>query len=159
MAWSEIASFLIAIEFLALGGVSLIGAILLCRKQSLRRSLLLGLAGIAGLSLGFGSASSYEYFVDQRAGVTTERGPTSAEMAAARAMSPEARQQMIEGMVSRLAARMRNNPKDFQGWLRLGRAYSVLGRREDAVNAYTLAKQYFPEESVRLDRLIRGLKQ
>ena len=50
-----------------------------------------------------------------------------------------------------------DNPKDLQGWLRLGRAYTVLGRRQDALKAYALAKRHFPEETSRIDRLIKEL--
>ncbi len=51
--------------------------------------------------------------------VTAQPGPTREEMAAAGAMTPAARQSMIESMVARLAARMREDPRDFTGWLRL----------------------------------------
>lgn len=63
-------------------------------------------------------------------GPAPARGPTAADMAAAQQMSPEARQQMIRGMVDGLAARMEQQPNDVEGWLRLIRAYKVLG--EDA---------------------------
>ena len=42
---------------------------------------------------------------------------------------------MINQMVQRLANRLADEPDDAQGWLRLGRAYSVLGRRDDALQA------------------------
>ena len=35
---------------------------------------------------------------------------------------------MIEGMVSRLAERLKAEPDDVEGWLRLIRSYVVLGR-------------------------------
>jgi len=48
------------------------------------------------------------------------------------AIAPEAehalRAQQIEAMVARLAARMRENPDDGDGWKLLGRSYAVLGR-------------------------------
>ena len=84
-------------------------------------------------------------------------GPTGEDMAAARTMPPEARKAMIAGMVARLAARMRDNPKDFSGWLRLARAYGVLGRRQDALKAYASAKRHFPGEGARIDRLMEAL--
>ncbi len=91
--------------------------------------------------------------------VTVQPGPTREEMAAAAAMTPEARQSMIEGMVERLAARMRDNPGDYTGWLRLARAYGVLGRKGDAVKAYDSAKRHFPEKTAHIDRLIEELSQ
>lgn len=48
-------------------------------------------------------------------------------------------QAMIEGMVARLAARLKENPKDGDGWMKLGRSYLVLGRHVDAVKAYEKA--------------------
>ncbi|MDX1710266.1 MAG: c-type cytochrome biogenesis protein CcmI [Rhodovibrionaceae bacterium] len=54
-------------------------------------------------------------------------------------MSPQERQAFIESMVSRLASRLEDNPDDADGWLRLGRAYRVLGRPEDARQAFEKA--------------------
>jgi len=51
-------------------------------------------------------------------------------------MSPEERQAFIESMVSRLADRLEENPGDAEGWLRLGRAYRVLGRPGEARQAF-----------------------
>lgn len=45
-------------------------------------------------------------------------------------------QAMIEGMVAKLAARLKENPKDGEGWMKLGRSYLVLERYTDAVKAY-----------------------
>ena len=62
-------------------------------------------------------------------------GPTAAEVAAARQMSPEDRQQMIRGMVEGLAARLQENPDNIDGWRRLARAWEVLGEPEKAAEA------------------------
>lgn len=45
-------------------------------------------------------------------------------------------QAQIEGMVSRLAARLEKDPKDEQGWRMLARSYETLGRFPEAVSAY-----------------------
>ena len=45
----------------------------------------------------------------------------------------------VEAMVGRLAARMQENPEDIEGWKMLGRSYSVLGRFEEAADAYAKA--------------------
>ena len=42
---------------------------------------------------------------------------------------------MINSMVTQLSARLKDNPDDVEGWLRLIRSYSVLGRTEDAAEA------------------------
>lgn len=63
------------------------------------------------------------------------RGPSQEDMAAASQMSADERQAMIEGMVEGLAARLEDEPDNPQGWLRLARAYGVLGRADDAGGA------------------------
>lgn len=67
-------------------------------------------------------------------------GPTREQMQAAQEMSPEERQQMIQGMVEGLAARLEQQPDDLEGWLRLARAYAVLGEREKAISALESAE-------------------
>ncbi len=42
----------------------------------------------------------------------------------------------IEKMVDSLAARLKQNPDDQQGWFMLGRSYMVMGRYAEASNAY-----------------------
>jgi cytochrome c-type biogenesis protein CcmH/NrfG len=157
MAWSEIILFILAIQFFALGGFALLATVLRFREKFFPRGLYLSIAGIAGLGLSIASAATYENLAHQRAHLSTQPSPTRGQIAAAREMTPEARREMIEGMVSRLAARLRENPKDLAGWLRLGRAYGVLGRRLDALKAYAEAKQYYPSESKRIDQLIGEL--
>lgn len=68
-------------------------------------------------------------------------GPTAAQVAAAANQTPEQRQQMIEGMVSGLAARLDASPDDAEGWARLFRAYIVLGRPQDAGAALERARK------------------
>ncbi len=51
---------------------------------------------------------------------------------AAAGMTPE----MINQMVDRLAARLKDNPDDVAGWARLARAYKVQGRSAEAEQAY-----------------------
>lgn len=62
-------------------------------------------------------------------------GPTAEDMAAARDMTPAERDRMVRGMVDRLAARLRDNPDDAEGWRRLARAYDVLGEPDKAAEA------------------------
>jgi cytochrome c-type biogenesis protein CcmH len=51
----------------------------------------------------------------------------------------------IQAMVSRLAARLRDQPKDLDGWTMLARSYEVLGRYDDAAAAYRKAIALAPE--------------
>ena len=45
-------------------------------------------------------------------------------------MDPQDRAAMVRGMVERLAERLRSDGSDVEGWLRLVRAYTVLGDRD-----------------------------
>jgi len=52
--------------------------------------------------------------------------------------------QQLEAMVERLAARLRENPDDVEGWKLLGRSYGALGRFPEAVDAYVKAATRAP---------------
>jgi cytochrome c-type biogenesis protein CcmH len=54
-------------------------------------------------------------------------GPSEQDVAAAAQLSPEERDAAIRAMVDRLASRLEREPNDLEGWLRLARAYDVLG--------------------------------
>ncbi len=59
-------------------------------------------------------------------------GPSAADIEAAGSMSPEQRQEMIEGMVERLEERLTSQGGEPEEWLRLMNAYVQLDRRDDA---------------------------
>lgn len=80
-------------------------------------------------------------------------GPGAGDVAAAQAMSPEERQAMIEGMVARLAERLKDQPDDIDGWLRLARAYDVLGKAPEAVAAWEKAAALKPDDAAIADGL------
>ncbi|MGO9400174.1 MAG: c-type cytochrome biogenesis protein CcmI [Xanthobacteraceae bacterium] len=87
-------------------------------------------------------------------------GPNAAEISAASDMSDDARRDMIRGMVTRLADRLHDNGADVEGWLRLVRAYVVLGDRDKAKDAAAEAKRALgerPDDIKRIDDLIKGL--
>ncbi len=50
-------------------------------------------------------------------------------------MTPEQQQEMIRGMVAKLAAKLDANPNDPVGWRQLARAYQVLGESDKAKDA------------------------
>jgi cytochrome c-type biogenesis protein CcmH len=84
-------------------------------------------------------------------------GPSAAEVERAAAMSPEEQTAMIESMVAGLAARLEAAPDDAQGWLRLGKAYEVLGRREERLTALRRAVEAAPEDPAALAALGEAL--
>ncbi|HEX7968515.1 MAG TPA: c-type cytochrome biogenesis protein CcmI [Stellaceae bacterium] len=73
-------------------------------------------------------------------------GPGIDDMAKAAQMTPEQRQQMIGGMVEGLAAKLKSNPDDLAGWMRLARAYAVLNERDKAADAYERAAKLKPDD-------------
>ena len=62
-------------------------------------------------------------------------GPTQEQVRDAADMSDQDRTAMIRSMVERLAGRLAENPDDRDGWLRLARAYEVLGEAAKAEDA------------------------
>jgi cytochrome c-type biogenesis protein CcmH len=71
-------------------------------------------------------------------------GPTAEDMEAASKMTEADRAAMIRSMVDRLARRLAENPNDRDGWLRLARAYEVLGEAEKAKQARARAEAATP---------------
>jgi cytochrome c-type biogenesis protein CcmH len=95
-----------------------------------------------------------------RGGSAAPAGPSEDDMAAAAQMTPEQRQAFIESMVERLAARMKEEPEDLEGWIRLANAYGVLDKRAEARAAWAEAAKRAPARlDVQLDyagALIQG---
>lgn len=52
---------------------------------------------------------------------------------------------MVFDMVVRLEKRLQDNPNDADGWARLGRAYAVMERRDEALAAYAKAYALAPD--------------
>jgi cytochrome c-type biogenesis protein CcmH len=74
-----------------------------------------------------------------------------------RAADLQASAAQIDGMVSRLVARLRDNPDDVDGWKLLGRSYSVLGRHDEAADAYAKAAVRAPRDASLLADLADAL--
>lgn len=82
--------------------------------------------------------------------------PADAMSAAAGAMakmSPEEREKFIGKMVDGLAARLKQNGNDLEGWMRLVRSYVMLGRRDDAATALANARGQFASDEKSLAQL------
>ena len=80
------------------------------------------------------------------------------DVAAAKGMADGDRNAMIRGMVDRLATRLKQNGDDVEGWLRLVRAYMVLGDADKARAATTEARQAVGGDAGHLKQLNDGLK-
>jgi cytochrome c-type biogenesis protein CcmH len=76
---------------------------------------------------------------------TAGSGPTDQDIANAANMTPEQRAAFIDSMVSGLAGRLKNQPGDVDGWMKLANAYEQLGRHEDARGAWKEAATRAPE--------------
>jgi cytochrome c-type biogenesis protein CcmH len=83
-------------------------------------------------------------------------------MDAAAGMTPEQKAQMIDGMIEKLAAKLKEQPNDLDGWLRLGRAWLVRGDAAKSVDAYDHAAALKPgDPEIKLQTvaaLLSGLK-
>jgi cytochrome c-type biogenesis protein CcmH len=92
--------------------------------------------------------------------VAEAAGPSDADIAATANMSDEQRVEMIRGMVGRLSDRLHAQGGDVEGWLRLVRAYAVLGDRDKAKDTAADARHALadhPDEVKRIDELVKGL--
>ena len=78
---------------------------------------------------------------------------TDEQKAQVQAMAPVDQQEMIKGMVERLATKMAANPNDFDGWIRLMRAYKVLNQNDKAKDAMTRALAAFATDAASTDKL------
>ena len=93
-----------------------------------------------------------------RVGAPNAPALSEGTIAAAKDMSETDRSAMIRGMVERLATRLKQNGDDVDGWLRLVRAYLVMGDREKAKDALIDARQAVANDAERLRHLNEGLK-
>jgi cytochrome c-type biogenesis protein CcmH len=87
-------------------------------------------------------------------------GPSADQIAVAQDMTPQDRADMIRTMVERLAQRLTQDGSDVEGWLRLIRAYVVLGERDKALGAAARARQALvgaDDKVRRIDALVKGL--
>jgi cytochrome c-type biogenesis protein CcmH len=80
------------------------------------------------------------------AGGSDAPGPSPADVAAVASMSDADREKMIQGMVDGLAARLKQTPDDVDGWRRLARAYTVLGRTDQAADAERQVLRLAPDD-------------
>ena len=75
------------------------------------------------------------------------------QQAAVQSMAPQDQQAMIQGMVQKLADKLKENPKDMEGWIRLMRAYQVLKDPEKSKTALADAVKAFDGDAATVDKL------
>jgi cytochrome c-type biogenesis protein CcmH len=87
------------------------------------------------------------------AAATMVRKPGSNDSAAAVANAPDQQKKMIRSMVDRLAARLRQDGSDVDGWIQLVRSYVVLDEKENARAAIADARRMLTGDPDKLRRL------
>jgi len=80
-------------------------------------------------------------------------GPTPEQMQAARSIPPGQQDQMVRAMVDGLAARLRQNPRDAEGWIRLMRSRMVLNDPNAAGAALRSGLEAFQGDAATQGRL------
>jgi cytochrome c-type biogenesis protein CcmH len=90
---------------------------------------------------------------EQSAATRAIPGPTQQQMEQARNMPPHEQQQQVNAMVERLAARLRQNPRDANGWMMLMRSYMVQRQPDQAREALRSALAAFGNDAATQTRL------
>lgn len=80
-------------------------------------------------------------------------GPSPQAIVEAEEMSAQERADMIEGMVTRLDQKLRADPENLEGWMRLIRARRVLNQEDLAADALKRARSVFAADAVALMQL------
>lgn len=63
---------------------------------------------------------------------------------------PPVTAEQINGMVEKLAARLKENPEDEKGWIMLARSYKAMGRIQEAADAYAKGGKLLQENAALL---------
>ena len=88
-------------------------------------------------------AGVMNYQPPRMGGTPAQRGPTAEQMEAAAEMTPEARMEMIRGMVDGLSDRLATEGGPPEDWARLIGALGVLGNTEQAAAIAAEAEDVF----------------
>jgi cytochrome c-type biogenesis protein CcmH len=85
--------------------------------------------------------------------------PSADDIANAQAMSEADRGEMIRGMVASLDARLKEDPNNFEGWMRLVRSYAMLKDKARAEVALQDGLKAFPANGAKGQQLIAMAKE
>lgn len=123
------------------------------------RGRIVELSQSSGIDVSARLPAAVQSAATQSASLDAQRpaGPSATQVSEAAAMSPEARQAMVDGMVSRLDARLKANPADLDGWLRLIRARRVLGQIDLAQQAVADGQAAFSKDTAAKTRLQQAM--
>jgi cytochrome c-type biogenesis protein CcmH len=88
-----------------------------------------------------------------------EKGPSQEDVQAAEALPPGDRAVMIQGMVSGLARRLEQSPRDADGWIKLIRSRVVLGETDLAKQALARGLEVFADDTEQRDRIAAAAQQ
>jgi cytochrome c-type biogenesis protein CcmH len=91
--------------------------------------------------------------VSKAAGPFMSTGPDAAELAAAEKLPAAQQQSMIDGMVEGLAAKMKSNPDDVDGWVKLIRSRVVLKDSTKAKDDLGMARKAFAKKPEKLAQI------
>lgn len=80
--------------------------------------------------------------------------PTSADVEAAAGMTATDRTAMIRGMVEGLDAKLKADPNNFEGWMRLVRSYAMLNEQDKAMASLKAGLAAFPADGEEGKQLI-----
>jgi cytochrome c-type biogenesis protein CcmH len=86
-------------------------------------------------------------------------GPTREQMEAARSIPPSQQQEMVKGMVDRLAARLRDEPRNADGWMMLMRSRMTLNEPQRAAEALRSGLAAFADDPAAQQRLRAAAQQ
>lgn len=93
------------------------------------------------------SAAGYAW-LGNRQGLSADPAvPTAAAAAGGSNASHDMGVSQIEGLITKLAERLKAAPDDAEGWAMLGRSYGVLGRHAEALPAYRKVVALKPNEA------------
>ena len=101
------------------------------------------LLGLVAFILVF-AAGGYAWLGNQ-AGLSVDPAVAGTDTADSSAHANDAGQ--IEAMIARLNLRLKTTPDDAEGWAMLGRSYSALGRRAEALPAYQKVIELRPKDA------------
>jgi len=111
-------------------------------------------ANSAGMPLASAPAASAQSTAPAAPG-----NPSADDIANAQAMSEGDRGEMIRGMVASLDARLKEDPNNFEGWMRLVRSYAMLKDKERAQAALKDGLKAFPAGGAEGQQLIAMAKE